>query len=301
MIKPTERLLLVDDEQINIELLETFLSVEPYELHTATNGNDALEMLENDPEKYDTILLDRVMPGLNGMDLLLKIKLHPKLKSIPVIFQTSKDKKEDVLEGIKAGAYYYLTKPYEPETLLAVVRSAVNEYGQYRHLKDEANNKFSAFELLISGRFEIFTLPECKNLSSLMANVCPEPNKAVLGLWELLCNAVEHGNLGISYKEKGVLNEKNKWQVEVDRRMALPENIDKKVVMTYERAENTIRFIIQDQGKGFDWEKYLSFDPDRAFDSHGRGIAMAATHCFDKIEYKGAGNIVEAVIHKKNG
>ncbi len=300
MTKPTERLLLVDDEQINIELLETFLSVEPYELHSATNGNDAWDMLEHDPEKYDTILLDRVMPGLNGMALLSKIKSHPKLKSIPVIFQTSKDKKEDVLEGINAGAYYYLTKPYEPETLLVIVRSAVNEYAQYKHLKAEADNRFSAFELLISGRFEISTIPQCKNLSSLLANVCPKPHKAVLGLWEMLCNAVEHGNLGISYKEKSLLNEKNEWEAEIDRRMALQENVNKKVIIFYQKTENDIRFTIQDQGKGFNWEKYLNFDPERAFDSHGRGIAMAAKHCFDTIEYKESGNIVEIIILRKD-
>ncbi len=299
MSESNETLLLVDDEQINLELLKGCLRSEPYELNTAINGLEAWEQLEEYPEKYYTILLDRVMPGLNGMEVLSKMKAHKQLKSIPVIFQTSKAKKEEVLEGINAGAYYYLTKPYEPETLVAVVRSAVNEYAQYRTLKSEVDSNISAFELLTSGRFEVSTFPESKNLSSLMARVCPDPHKAVLGLWELMCNAIEHGNLGISYKEKSILNEKNEWQNEIERRILLPENISKKVIIHYEKTEEEIRFLIQDQGSGFDWSEYMSFDPDRAFDSHGRGIAMAATHCFDKLEYKGLGNKVQVIINRK--
>jgi len=62
------------------------------------------------------------------------------------------------------------------------------------------------------------------------------------------------------------------------------------------RYDGEIEFIIQDQGDGFDWQNYLDISPERAFDSHGRGIAMACMYSFDKVEYHGNGNMVSAIV-----
>ena len=114
----------------------------------------------------------------------------------------------------------------------------------------------------------------------------------VLGLQELLTNAVEHGNLGISYADKTRLVLENRWADEVERRLAQPGWGRRTVTVTLSREAGDITLTIQDEGDGFDWRKYLEFDPERAFDPHGRGIAMARMMSFDALDYQGNGNTV---------
>jgi len=111
-----------------------------------------------------------------------------------------------------------------------------------------------------------------------------------------LVNAVEHGNLGITYEEKSRLNEKDQWEGEVKKRMEQPEHSTKRVLISFERTAREVRFLIKDEGAGFDWRPYMAFDPKRVFDSHGRGIAVAAQASFDRLDYRGVGNEVLAVV-----
>ena len=111
-----------------------------------------------------------------------------------------------------------------------------------------------------------------------------------------MINAVEHGNLGITYAEKTELVLGGRWHAEVDRRLALPENAPKKVEVHFSRRPAAFEVTIRDQGKGFDFSRYLDFDPRRLFDPHGRGIAMARADCFDSVEYQAPGNVVRVRI-----
>jgi len=129
-----------------------------------------------------------------------------------------------------------------------------------------------------------------------LANAFPEPKRVVIGLSELLVNAVEHGNLGITYEEKTRLREEGRWEAEVELRLADPAHADKQVRVHFWRESEQICVRIEDQGQGFEWQKYVDMDPERAFDTHGRGIAMSRLISFDSIEYKGAGNRVEVSV-----
>ncbi len=299
MTKPLANILIAEDEEINIEIIIDALMDEPYQISVAKDGVEAWELLQKKPESFEVILLDWMMPRMDGMEVLRKIKSHRILKKIPVIFQTAKAKKDEIIQGFQEGAYYYLTKPYEPETLASVVKAALTDYNSYKSLKEKIEQTANAIFLIKSGQFEFQTLTEGNDLATLLANVCPNPSKAVVGLWELLMNAVEHGNLNITYDDKSKLNDKNEWHKEIERRMSLPENVAKKVSITCESSDNEIHFLIKDEGEGFDWKPYLVLSPDRVFDNHGRGIAMAGIQSFDRIEYKGKGNEVLAVIDKK--
>lgn len=117
-----------------------------------------------------------------------------------------------------------------------------------------------------------------------------------VGLTELLVNAVEHGNLGLSYEDKKRLRLKNTWEAEVARRQSLPEYGARTVRVWVARHPNRIEFMIADEGAGFDWKRYLEFDPERMTDPNGRGIAMARMLSFSGIEFIGAGNSVVATI-----
>lgn len=294
-------ILAVDDEQVNLSLITTLLKNENYRVVTAENGLEAWILLKKAPEDYNAVLLDRMMPKMNGMEVLAKMKAHDVLKMVPVIFQTSMAKKEEILEGLRAGVDYYLTKPLKKDILLAIVKTALSGHLIYKSLWEDLRNISDTRRLTRSGYFEIQTMDEGQELASLLASVCPRSDKVALGLWELMLNAIEHGNLGITYQEKAQLVETDKWFEEVERRMALPENASKKVMVWFESSDDDIRFLIRDHGPGFDWKAFEELNPERAFDPNGRGIHLSRTVSFDRIEYKGGGNEVLAVIHKISG
>ena len=82
----------------------------------------------------------------------------------------------------------------------------------------------------------------------------------------------------------------------MERRLQLPENADKRGVVRVHRTADDLSFLVQDEGPGFSWQDYIEVSPERLFDNHGRGIAMASTMSFDRVEYRGAGNEVLATV-----
>jgi len=286
-------ILIVDDEDLNLEIITEYLS-EDYQTSTAEDGAIAWAMLEKDPEIYDVILLDRMMPNMSGMEVLEKLKQHPILQHCPVIFQTAKASVADISEGLNAGAFYYLTKPFNEEVLLSVVKTAVNDRLRYKEIHQSLEQTKLTMGMLNLAVFEYKNLDEARSIASLVSNACPEPEKIMMGLTELMVNAIEHGNLGITYDEKSELNKKGKWVEEIDARLLQEQNKDKVAVLNFQRLENKIKIIITDQGEGFDWESYMDFDPNRVMDSHGRGIAIANKLSFSLVEYRGKGNEVHA-------
>ena len=294
--KTTATVLAVDDEAYNLKIISYHLKNENFEVVTAGDGQEAWDLLVATPDKFDAVLLDRSMPRLDGMEVLKKIKFHEGLKTIPVIFQTAMKHQDDILEGLQAGAYYYLTKPYKRDELRNIVNAAVSDSIKYRKLESETAKVLKAFACLKKGEFEVFTPEEGEQLSALLSSACPDPRKIVVGLWELILNGIEHGNLGISYAEKSQLNQENKWTSEIQKRLSLDENKTKSVEIQMNRNNKAVEFIIKDQGEGFDWQEYIDISPERAFDSHGRGIAMACMYSFDKVEYLGDGSVVSAIV-----
>jgi len=291
-------ILVVDDEPFNLEIIEEFLSEEPYELTMANDGVEAWDILQFEPNKFSAILLDRMMPRMGGMELLAKLKSEKEHRHIPIILQTAKASNKDIIEGINAGAHYYLTKPFDEDSIKSMLRSALYDHELHTNLTNKIDLCSLALTKLSHGEmyFVFRTLAEGKAISSLLANLCPEPSQAVTGLTELVTNAVEHGSLGITYTEKTKLLAANCWAEEVEKRQQLSENADKEITIRYTKNAEHISLTIQDPGPGFNWEDYMTLDPSRAFDTHGRGIAMANLMSFNQLHYHGNGNTVEAII-----
>ena len=286
-------ILIVDDEPFNIEIIMEYLEGEGYDLRSAEDGLDAWNQLQAEPEVFDLILLDRMMPNMDGMETLEKIKAHPVLRELPVILQTALASKQDIADGMKAGAYYYLTKPFEEEMLCSVIATAVEDRMRYLTVQDGVLQPNQMDQLMSEGKFSFKSLEEAREVATMLSNICPEPQRVVIGMAELLINAVEHGNLGISYDEKGALKESGTWQQEVEKRLEMPEYAAKSVSVEMEKTDSYIYFRITDDGEGFDFNSYLEMDPDRAFDNHGRGIAMSRMLSFDTLEYVDKGNQVK--------
>lgn len=284
-------ILIVDDEDLNLEIISEYLS-DDYKISTAEDGIIAWKMLEKTPNAFDVILLDRMMPNMNGMEVLEKIKRHPILQYCPVIFQTAKASVADIAEGLDAGAFYYLTKPFEEDVLLSVIKTAVSDRFRYKEIQNNLEQTKLTMGMLNSAVFEFKNLDDARSIASLISNACPEPEKIVMGLSELMINAIEHGNLGITYDEKSMLNENGTWLKEVESRLLFEQNINKMASISFQRQADKIEITIVDQGEGFDWKSYMDFDPDRVMDNHGRGIAIANKLSFSSVEYRGKGNEV---------
>lgn len=159
----------------------------------------------------------------------------------------------------------------------------------------------NSLQFLNQAEFSIRTIHEASQLASFIAQACPNPDQAVVGISELLVNGVEHGNLALSYADKTRLKQADSWQAEIDRLAELPENRNKYVRLNYHRSNEKITLRISDQGTGFNWRDFLEMDPKRAFDPNGRGIALARMLSFSGITYEGCGNIAVATIDHRSG
>ena len=115
------RILIVDDLVPNIRLLEVKLMAEYYDVLTATNGLDALEIIKT--EKLDLILLDAMMPDMDGFEVCRRIKADPNLAHIPVIMLTALEESRNRVKGLKVGADDFITKPINDLVLMARVRA----------------------------------------------------------------------------------------------------------------------------------------------------------------------------------
>ena len=291
------RILAVDDEALNLEiLLEYFADECALSLDTADGGEAAWALLQNPENDYKAILLDRMMPGLDGIGLLKRIKGDARLAGIPVIMQTAANSAAQIREGLEAGAYYYLTKPYRRDNLLAIVQAALIDAEARDALRLQLHSHINSLQFLKQAEFSIRTVDEASQLASFIARACPNAEMVVMGISELLINAVEHGNLGLSYAEKSSLKRDDCWRPEIDRRAALATNIEKEVKLQFERDERSITLRVIDQGNGFDWQSFLEIEPERAFDPNGRGIALARLLSFSTLIYEGGGNTAVATI-----
>ncbi|MGQ9659944.1 MAG: response regulator [Thermochromatium sp.] len=285
------RLLVVDDEPINLEIIGHCLEDE-HQLDFAADGLEAWARLEAAPQAYDGVILDRMMPRMDGMEVLRRLKADTRFRDVPVIMQSAADSSEQIAEGLANGAWYYLAKPYAPKALRSIINAALDDRRTRKNLAEISERLRMILSLTDQASFHFRTLEEVSVLSSTLAQMCPNPEAVAMGLSELMVNAVEHGNLGIGYVEKGRLIEEGCWREEVERRLADPAQLGRRAVIELQREGEYLSFIIRDQGPGFDWRRYLDLDPARAFDSHGRGIAMARHLAFADLEYRGPGNEV---------
>ena len=293
----TTRLLVVDDDPASVDLIIAHLEELGYEFFTASDGEEAWKILSERPaDAIDCILLDRNMPRMDGIQLLGKIKSDPQLAIIPVVLQTALNDREEIMEGINAGAFYYLTKPLRSDMLVSITKAAVEDRANYRSMQQQLTEDAGMLAMMTTGVFEFRTIQEATDLGTFLAKASPDPERIVVGLSELLFNAIEHGNLEITYEEKSRLGDHRSLLREVERRLSLPQFAQRIARVSFHRHDASIRIIIEDQGPGFDPGPYLSIDPNRVFDTHGRGIALARLMSFDSLDYEDDGRRAIATI-----
>lgn len=126
----SKRILAVDDERHIVRLIQVNLERAGYQVATAFDGPEALKKVES--EKPDLIVLDVMMPRMDGFEVLKRLRASPETREIPVIMLTAKTQDADVFRGWSAGVSAYLTKPFNPLELITFVKrifSGADDYG----------------------------------------------------------------------------------------------------------------------------------------------------------------------------
>lgn len=140
-------ILIVDDDTTNLQVIGSFLYNKNYKIILAKSGNDALKSVENNHP--DLILLDIMMPGMNGYEVCKKLKANNQTKDIPIIFLTAKTETKDIIKGFNTGGVDYITKPFIKEELLARIQTHVNLKISKDLLKEQAKKIEKANKIIL--------------------------------------------------------------------------------------------------------------------------------------------------------
>ena len=290
--------LLVVSDPLSRADLENCLNNSPdIRLSTAKNADEAMSALLGSNDRLDMLILDTHMYDPASKGMLERIKGDRRLTTTPIVLLTPTQPTSGQLRDAAAtGAYHFLVMPANHDSILVVVHAALVKSSFRNFLRRQMGEQAERPELLSNCEFSIRTLEEAGELAALIAQACPNAEAALFGISELLVNAVEHGNLGLTYEEKSKLALSDQWKSEIDRRCALPDNLAKRVRLSFRRTEDRITLRISDDGQGFAWQKYLELEPQRSSDPNGRGIALARLLSFSSIHYEGSGNVAVATI-----
>jgi two-component system phosphate regulon response regulator PhoB len=118
-----ERILVVEDEEDILELVRYNLTREGYQVAGVTSGEKALKKIKSEP--YDLIILDLMLPGIDGLEVARVLKKEAKTNNIPIIMLTAKGEEADIVAGLELGADDYITKPFSPRILVARIRAVL--------------------------------------------------------------------------------------------------------------------------------------------------------------------------------
>ena len=272
----SERILVVEDDQALCSLLSTLLGVEGYRTEVSCDGSDAVQKVL--AQRPDAVVLDVMLPGRDGFEICRELKFRRETNLIPIVMLTAMQDKEAETSGLRVGANRYLTKPFQPGDLLKEIRCALDhrrelEQGRTHtsldiHMNSDTRNREQLNDLL-SELFLFTPLTE------------EEVGRIRYAALEMIENAMEWGNR----RQKELL-----------------------VTIRYEVTDDHVKFVITDQGQGFDPKclPHAACDDDPAahlcireklgLRDGGFGI-LITKGIMDEVRYNQTGNQVTLIKH----
>jgi len=278
-----ERILIIDDEEVVCTVLAKFMSREGFEHDCATSGDEAIRLLETN--EYDFVITDLVMPGDDGLELLQRIRSMN--REIPVAIMTGFGTLDRAIEALRRGAVDFIKKPFDFDRISQLL-SKVFERRKYEVGYAES------LALFTDGTFALpndaIILESAARLATKRLEGTRFHDGVYLALIECLTNAMEHGNLEIGQKEKiDAMNVGTLDELKCSR-LADPVLSNRKISLTIKATDDSLRFTVRDEGKGFDYRNLP--DPTKAenlFNASGRGVLLVQCY-MDEVSWNHAGN-----------
>jgi len=289
------RVLVIEDESALRRMLADGLEQRGHQVLLAHNGADGLQVFEK--ERPDIVLTDLRMPGKRGLDVLRHIKtIQPEAK---VVIMTGYGSEETAIEALRGGAINYLKKPFTFRDLYEVIEKIANL--KNREINTECVREET--KQVVTGN-EIDRVWSVVNQLIICAeNICgtEKTQELGLGLYEIIINAIEHGNLAITFEEKCTAIKQNVYESLLRERVSDPIYATRRVTIDYRMIPGELHYTVADEGSGFDWQNTvrsgLSGDP---LAPCGRGLFLARIY-LDRMEFNQKGNKVHLVTYGKGG
>lgn len=291
-------ILVVDDSPLELRKVEALLRKNPdYHLKLASDGDEAVTLLESCAPEL--VITDLVMPGMNGLQLLSRIVTQQPM--IPVVLMTADGSEAIAAQAVQAGALGYVPKGILPTLLPAVVERLLR-LARERRDQDRLHRSIAKTEVtfvLDNNDSSLVTpLLEYVNGSVARSGIVPPGNEELicLALEEALRNAIHHGNLELG-SELREAEDEQEFQRVIEQRRRLPPYKDRKVQVEISISQDGARFLVRDEGPGFDPSKLPDpRDPDRINNVCGRGVLLMRA-LMDDVTYNETGNQVVLVKH----
>lgn len=286
------KILIVEDDHASSEMLRISLEKEGYTCFQAYNGKDAIE--QHKEHCPDLIVSDVRMPEMDGIELLEAIRKTEDEAFIIIV--TGHGNEELALRALELGANNYIKKPIDLNNLKLIIK-------RYNNIL-ESKSLSKQLPKLIQDRVIELALPTTTSLLPSVIDfflekiniffTAKELFQIELGLSELLTNAIEHGNLGISNSEKTEALANNKLNELYESRLKDPAHADKKAKVIFKQSKESCSWEIIDEGEGFNWRGLPNPTHLKNIgELHGRGVFLSRLQ-FDKITYNEKGNAVTA-------
>ena len=292
-MNPSRKVLLIDDEALVRDELGGLLTDEGYELTTASDGESGLASFRS--EAPDMVITDVRMPRRDGLSVAMTIRQEAPTMPITVI--TGHGNEAMVLEALRAGVTDFIKKPVRLEDLANALERMEAALRLARAQGADLPVSVSVQERTWVYRLDndLAAIPLFVDVLLRRADALGHPRTAgelSLALRELLINAIEHGNLELTYEEKSHALEAGTLARVIDERRRRPEMARRRTTVSVMRRGTTLSVRIADEGKGFDWKDLPDpTDPSYLLAEHGRGVLLARV-AVDELTYNERGNEV---------
>ncbi|MGA2478570.1 MAG: response regulator [Spirochaetia bacterium] len=290
------RVLVVDDQETLRALLSRLLIREGFEPIEAADGEQAVALFKS--QSPLVVVSDIMMPRMDGLTLLHEIKRID--RNATVILMTGQGNEDVLLNALRGGATNFFKKPFNIRELIEEIRKVV----EFR-LEAARSTLFSPFLVEETKRFvmpraDSAYFPIINQITLQLPCLLPEGEilNLKIGIEEMIANAIEHGNLGISFEEKNRAIEEGRLAELMAERGSQSDAAGRAVHIDARLTSEYFEISIRDEGKGFAWRDLPAVAPESLLSFNGRGIFLTKIY-FDEVTYNETGTMVTLRKRKK--
>jgi CheY-like chemotaxis protein len=291
------KVLIVEDDTFSRQYMSSLVRLGDYEVLEARDGAEGLLMFET--HAPDLIFSDISMPIMDGLEMLERIRR--KSHDTIVVMTTAFGNPEFTLKALRLRANDYLVKPVIPKDIIANLKKYAAVLAARSVEREVIGFILERYlKLSLDNRLEVLGIVADRLMQETEGHILPADRMGVrLGLLEIIINAIEHGNLGITYCDKTAAIESKSIDLGdlVAQRTSQEPYRSRRVQIQFQMNAEMCEWVITDEGEGFDWRSVPDpNDPANLMSMHGRGILLARLN-FDEVLFLERGNKV--VLRKK--